>query len=196
MKKLFTFLIFTTLFALCDTYAEEPFTILKEKIDQVFNVLNDPAYSDETKKDEQREILWKTIENAFDFNVMSRLTLASNWKSFTAAQQDEFAGAFGRFLGNTYLDKIQSGFSGQQVEYVGEDILSDNKAVVMSNIIRNGVKTPMNYSMLNTGNTWKIYDVKIEGVSLLKNYRTQFSSILLKDKPEDLIEMLKEKIKK
>lgn len=196
MKKLFVFVIFTILFAVCNTYAGEPFTILKGKIDHVFSVLNDPAYSDGTKKDEQREILWKTIENAFDFNVMSRLTLANNWKSFTAEQQDEFARVFGRFLGNTYLDKIQSGFSGQQVEYDGEDILSEKKAVVMTNIIRNGVKTPMDYSMLNTGNTWKIYDVKIEGVSLLKNYRTQFRSILLKDKPEDLIEMLKEKIKK
>jgi phospholipid transport system substrate-binding protein len=196
MKRLFLFLIFTILFTVCNANAGEPLKILKEKIDQVFVILNDPVYSNGTKKDEQRETLWKTIENAFDFNVMSRLTLANNWKSFTPEQKDEFASVFGRFLGDTYLDKIQSGFSGQQVEYAGEDIISDTKAVVMTNIIRNGVKTPMDYSMLNNGKTWKIYDVKIEGVSLLKNYRTQFRSILIRDKPAELIEMLKKKIKK
>ena len=112
MKRLFLFFFtLTILVTACDTYAGEPFNILKEKIDQVFSILNDPVYSDETKKDEQREILWKTIENAFDFNVMSRLTLANYWKSFSSEQQDEFSRVFGRFLSNTYLDKIQSGLS-------------------------------------------------------------------------------------
>ena len=196
MKKLFFLYIITILFSTSGSHAAEPFTILKGEIDQVFSILNDPVYSDESKKDEQHDKLWKLIENAFDFNAMSRLTLANNWKSFSLEQQDEFSRVFGRFLSNTYLDKIQSGFSGEQVEYVGEDTLSEKKAVVMTNVIRSGVKTPMNYSMLKTGSTWKIYDVKIEGVSLLKNYRTQFRSILLKDKPAELIEMLKEKINK
>ena len=65
----------------------------------------------------------------------------------------------------------------------------------MTNLIRKGVKTPIYYSLQKLGTTWKIYDVKIEGVSLLKNYRTQFSEILLKDRPEGLITMLKEKLK-
>lgn len=196
MNKLFLLFSITLLINAYNVHAAEPFIILKGEMEQVFSILNDPMYSNETKKDEQSDKLWKLIENAFDFNVMSRLTLANNWKSFSSEQQDEFARVFGKFLGNTYLDKIQSDFSDEQVEYVGEDILTDTKAVVMTNIIRNGIKTPINYSMLNTGTTWKIYDVKIEGVSLLKNYRTQFTSILLKEKPAELIEMLKNKINK
>jgi phospholipid transport system substrate-binding protein len=194
MKRLILLIVIVIIPCMYNVYASEPFTILKYKIDKVFTILNDPIYSDETKKAEQHKNLWNIVEDAFDFKAISRLTIANNWQDFSSEQQDEFARVFGRFLGNNYLDKIQSGFSNEKVEYVGEDLLSDSKAVVMTNITRNGVKTPINYSMLKTGDLWKIYDVKIEGVSLLKNYRTQFKSILMKEKPEGLIGMLKEKI--
>jgi len=194
MKKLFLLLIIIYMTFTYNIYASEPFTILKEKIDKVISILNDPVYSDETKKDEQYEKLWNVVEDAFDFNSMSRLALGNNWRNFSSEQQNEFSKVFRKYMGNYYLDKIQSGFSDEKVEYVDEELLSDKKAVVMTNIIRNGVKTPINYSMLKTGDLWKIYDVKIEGVSLLKNYRTQFRSLLMKEKPEELIKMLKEKI--
>lgn len=196
MKKVKSILcIFILMTCIVSVYASEPFDILKEKIDKVFVVLNDQTYSDPAKKTEQHEILWGIIQEAFDFNGMARLTLAKNWQAFTPEQQIEFAHLFGQFLGNTYLDKIQSEFSDEHVEYTGEEPLSDTKALVMTNLIRKGVKTPIYYSLQKKGTTWKIYDVKIEGVSLLKNYRTQFSEILLKEKPEGLIAMLKEKLK-
>ena len=196
MKKVkFIIFIFIVLACIVSTYASEPFDILKEKIDRVFSVLNDKAYSDPSKKTEQHDILWGIIDEAFDFNGMARLTLAKNWQAFTPEQQDDFSQVFGQFLGNTYLNKIQSTFSDEKVEYTGEELLTDTKAVVMTNLIRKGVKTPIYYSLQKNGALWKIYDVKIEGVSLLKNYRTQFSSILLKERPEGLITMLKEKLK-
>lgn len=196
MKKAILILCFSILMGCIDSVnASEPFNILKEKIDGVFNVLNDKAYSDPAKKTEQHDILWGIIEEAFDFNGMARLTLARNWQAFTPEQKNEFAQLFGQFLGNTYLDKIQSVFSDEYVEYTGEEVLSDTKAVVMTNLVRKGVKTPIHYSLQKSGATWRIYDVKIEGVSLLKNYRTQFSEILLKEKPEGLITILREKLK-
>jgi phospholipid transport system substrate-binding protein len=137
------------------THASAPFDTLKEKIDRVFVVLNDPVYSDQAKKGEQHDILWGIIEEAFDFNGMARLTLARNWQAFTPAQQEEFAGLFGKFLGNTYLEKIQSGFSGEKVEYTGEELLSDTKAVVMTNLLHNGVKTPVHYSLQKKGDSWR-----------------------------------------
>jgi phospholipid transport system substrate-binding protein len=196
MKKLnIIFCIFILLTCIYSAHASVPFDILKEKIDRVFSILNDPAYSDQSKKTEQHDILWSIIKEAFDFDGMARLTLARNWQAFTPAQQEEFAGLFGKFLGNTYLEKIQSGFSDEKVEYTGEELISDTKAVVMTNLLRKGVKTPVHYSLQKKGESWRIYDVKIEGVSLLKNYRTQFSIILLKERPEGLIAMLKEKLK-
>lgn len=194
MKKLFFLLLILFLTNITNVHASEPLTFLKGNIDRVFNILSDPQYSGDSKKDEQHNNLWNIMNNVFDFKVMSRLTLANNWKSFTSEQQREFAEVFGEFLGNTYLDKMQSGFSGEQVEYIGEDFLSDRKAVVMTNILRNNIKTPINYSMVKTGTSWKIYDIKIEGISLLKNYRSQFRGILIKDKPEELIKRLKKKL--
>jgi phospholipid transport system substrate-binding protein len=196
MKKLHLIICtFILIAASVNAHASESFDTLKEKIDRVFSVLKDPAYSDPSKKTEQHDVLRGIIDEAFDFNGMARLTLAKNWKAFTPGQQDEFSKVFGQFLGNTYLDKIQSEFSDEKVEYTGEELLSDTKAVVMTNLIRKSVKTPIYYSLQKNGATWKIYDVKIEGVSLLKNYRTQFSDILLKERPEGLITMLKEKLK-
>jgi phospholipid transport system substrate-binding protein len=196
MKKIkLIFSIFILLTCSISTYASEPFNVLKDKIDKVFNVLNDPAYSDASKKGKQHDVLWVIIDEAFDFKSMAKLTLANNWKAFTPEQQDEFSLVFGHFLGNTYLDKIQSTFTDEKVEYTGEELLTDSKAVIMTNLIRKGVKTPIYYNLQKKDATWKIYDVKIEGVSLLKNYRTQFSSLLLKEKPEGLIAMLKEKLK-
>ena len=74
-------------------------------------------------------------------------------------------------------------------------MVNNNRAVVMTNIIKNNIKTPVSYSMINQDSSWKIYDVKIEGGSLLKNYRTQFRSILLKDTPDKLINDLRNKLK-
>lgn len=194
MKKLLLVLIFVLTAGLSNVYADEPLTVLKGEIDKVFNILNDETYKDESNKEEQHNRLWNIIKGIFDFKIMSRYTLARNWRDFTPEEQQEFAEVFGRFLGNNYLNKIQSGFSGQEVEYLGDEMVSDGKAVVKTNIIKNNVKTPVNYNMRLNNNTWKIYDVKIEGVSLLKNYRSQFGSILLKDKPGQLIESIKAKI--
>jgi len=195
MKKLFLLLLITMMFGVSNSYGAEPLIILKGEIDRVFSILNDTKYEDETKKEEQYNNLWEIIDGIFNFKIMSRFTLANNWRNFSPEQQKEFEEVFGRFLGNNYLDKIQSGFSGEKVEYVGEDMINDKKAVVMTNIMKNNVKTPVNYGMIRQGSSRKIYDVKIEGVSLLKNYRSQFRGILMKKKPDQLIDSLKNKLK-
>ena len=193
MKKTLLFLILF-LAGTTSLYASQPLPALKGEIDKVVDILTDPQYTDEAKKSEQYDKLWNVMANVFDFKTMSRLTLGKNWKDFSSEQKSEFSDIFAKFLGKIYLDKLQSGFSGEKVNYKGEDIITSKKAEVMTTIIRNGVETPVNYMMVKAGDTWKIYDVKIEGVSLLKNYRTQFTSILMKDKPQDLIEILKKKI--
>lgn len=195
MKKTLFFLILTIMVGnFCNAQASEPLTILKGEIDKVFSILNDPKYDDNSMKEQQYNDLWEIIDGIFNFNAISRLTLANNWRTFSPQQQKDFAEVFGKFLGNNYLNKIQEGFSGQQVEFISEEMVRKNRAVVMTNIIKNDIKTPVDYSMINQDNNWKIYDIKIEGVSLLKNYRTQFRSILLKDKPEKLIDDLRNKL--
>ena len=85
--------------------------------------------------------------------------------------------------------------SSQQIVYLGQDFHADNYAEVKTQIVRATVQIPVNYRMLKDGEGhWRVYDVIVEGVSLVKNYRTQFASILSKDKPAQLIQRLNDKL--
>lgn len=194
MKKIIPLILSLSLLFITNAYGEEPLDVLKSAVDQVISILEDPTYKG--KSELQHEALWDIISKIFDFNMISRRTLANNWKSFTPQEQNEFSGVFGRFLGDNYLNKIQSEFSGEKVEYLGQEMITGKKAVVMTNILRKSVKTPIDYGMFLRDGKWKIYDVKVEGVSLMKNYRSQFNDILIKETPQQLIERLKEKVNK
>lgn len=192
MKKILPLILIVLFLFTGLAYSEEPLAELKVSVDRVINILADPVYKDDQKS--QREAIWKIINDIFDFKMMSRMTVAKNWKAFTPQEQDEFAQVFGRFLGDSYLNKIQAEFSGEKVEYLEQEMLSDQRAVVMTSILRKDVKVPMDYGMILRDNKWKVYDVKIEGVSLMKNYRSQFNDILIKETPRQLIERLRLKI--
>jgi phospholipid transport system substrate-binding protein len=177
-----------------NAYSAQPIDILKNAIDQVIFILEDPAYEDNSLKTAQKEKLWNIIREIFDFEEMSKRTLARNWKDFSPQQQTDFIEVFGEFLSNNYLKKIQSEFKGEKVVYLDYKMTGDDKAVIETKILRETVEIPVNYSMFVRGDTWRIYDVNIEGVSLMNNYRVQFNSILLKESPARLIETLRKKL--
>ncbi|MFC1890901.1 phospholipid-binding protein MlaC [Thermodesulfobacteriota bacterium] len=193
MKRIILILLFACIFLPINAYSAQPNDILQTAIDQVIFILEDPAYQDESRKTVQKEKLWKIIGEIFDFEEMSKRTLARNWKGFSPPQQKEFTEVFGNFLTANYLKKIQSGFKGEKVVYLDYEKINETKAFVETKIIRESVEIPVNYSMLVSNNSWRIYDVKIEGVSLMKNYRVQFNSILRKESPDQLIETLRNK---
>ena len=194
MKKIIPVMFFIFLAFPSQPKAAQPLEVLKSAMDEVIVILEDSKYQDESMKEAQQEEIWENIRKIFDFNEMARRTLANNWRNFTSQQQQEFSDVFSRFLGENYLERIQSEFQGEKVSYLGEDMTTDTRAVVMTKVIRGSVETPIDYSMMLRNGTWKVYDVKVEGVSLMKNYRSQFSSILLKESPDQLIERLKDKI--
>lgn len=179
------------------TAAASPTDVLQGPLDQAELVLKDPKYQsdDPGLRAEQRDRIWDIVGALFDFTEVSRRALARNWKSFSADQQKEFADVFGKMLGNIYVERVQSGFSGQKMEFADE-ILHDSKplAIVKTFIISDQNKMPVDYSLKKKDDRWWVYDVKVEGVSLVKNYRTQFNDILRKEKPAQLIERLKEKV--
>jgi phospholipid transport system substrate-binding protein len=178
----------------CSASGIEPLDALKVPVDQVLGILNDPQYQDAALKDAQREKIWETIGQVFDFEIMGKLALARNWKKFSVQQRKEFSGLFAELLESTYVDKIQGGYEEEKVLYLGQQMVSDSKARVTTKILRSSMDIPIVYSMLKRSDFWKVYDVRIEGVSLIKNYRTQFSHILAKGSPAQLIERLKHKI--
>jgi len=177
--------------------AAEPTDVLKAPMDEALALLRDPQYKvdDPAKKAIQREKFWSLVAPVFDFDELSKRTLARNWADFSDAQQAEFAQVFSELLGNIYVDRIQGGYSDETIEF-GDQILHDSRplAVVKTFIVSARNRIPVDYSLIQKGDTWRVYDVKVEGVSLVKNYRSQFKEILSKESPSELIERLKQKV--
>ncbi len=117
-----------------------------------------------------------------------------NWKTINAKEQEHFVFLFAKLLENTYYDRINS-YSNEEVVFK-EQQKKEDKAVVSSVVIRNNVETPVVYKLRSKNDKWLVYDVIIEGVSLVRNYRTQFDSIIEKEKYSGLVKRLEEKIEK
>ena len=191
------FFVLVFLMTALGTALASPTATIKGPLDQAVSILKDPRYQsdDPGLKKEQRDKIWGVVESTFDFTEVSRRALARNWKSFSTEEQQEFAEVFAKMLGNIYVERIQSGFADQKIEFADE-ILHDTKplAIVKTFIVTDKNKIPVDYSLKKKSDQWRVYDVKVEGVSLIKNYRTQFNDILRKEKPAQLIERLKTKV--
>lgn len=175
--------------------AAEPLDVIKNAVERMIDVLNDPAYQPAAKKEAQRTEMWKIVAGIFDFQEISQRTLARNWRLFSAEQQKEFVHVFSRFLGGIYLDRIQEKYERQKVSFTEQRMTADDKAVVATRIRReDNTDIPVNYSMIQGETGWRVYDVTIEGVSLVQNYRSQFNEFLLNKTPAQLLDRLKKKI--
>jgi len=172
----------------------KPLEELRPPFDKVIAILNDPKYkTDEALKSEQRDQIWKAVDVIFDFEEVSKRALARNWRKFSDSEKKKFTDVFGTFLGNTYMDKIQGEYHNEKIVYGDEKIVDNKWALVRTKIKREALEIPVDYKMKFIDGHWKVYDVMVEGVSLIKNYRTQFNSILKKQTPAQLIERLEKK---
>jgi len=197
-SELKRYLIFLMFFLTLGIYgaalAAQPIDAIRAPMNKIIEILKDPQYQSASQKANQRQKIWLIINIFFDFEEISRRTLARFWNDFTHEQQQEFVKTFSEFLANIYLKRIQSAYKNETVVFIGQDQLSDTKASVKTKVIRDGsIEIPVDYSLTQKDTAWKVYDVAIEGVSLVKNYRTQFRGILLKQEPVQLIETLKKK---
>jgi phospholipid transport system substrate-binding protein len=180
--------------ALC-VYAATALETIKAPIDQIVTILKDPQYRDDAKKDEQEAKLWPIIHQIFDFTEVSKRALARNWRKFTPEQRKAFTNAFTDLLGNSYLDKMQGGeYKNVSVVFFDEKKLSEVKSQVRSKIISRDQELPVSYNLKLKKTGWRIYDVKVEGVSLIKNYRLQFNRNLKTNSPDELIWQIEKKV--
>ncbi len=173
-------------------WAGEPGKLLMETIDKGFAILKDPSLKGEEKVQERRQMLWKGISPIFNFDEMSKRALGQHWKSRTPEEKKEFVELFTTIMKDAYIGKTDT-YSGEKVVIVSE--MQDKKyATVQTKIITNkGTEISVNYNMSNNPGGWKIYDVIIEGVSLVNNYRSQFNNILIKSSYKELVQKIKEK---
>jgi phospholipid transport system substrate-binding protein len=174
--------------------AVSPMEALKIPIENVLSLLKDPKYKDPDQRQPQRDKIFAITRKLFDYNEMSKRTLARNWKSFSPQEQLQFVDVFADHLSNSYMDKIQGEYKGETVVFLGQEMVADGKALVTTKVQRQSGDISVDYSMMLVDNQWRVYDVNIEGVSLIKNYRTQFDQILVKESPAQLIERLKKKV--
>jgi len=172
----------------------DPVVSVKDTVDQIIAVLQDEKLSGPDKKSVRRSLVVDIVEKRFDFREMSMRTLARHWRDRTPAEQDKFVQLFTKLLQNTYIAKIET-YSGEKVVFRKHAVQGD-KAIVYSDLVRNNIETPVNYKLKMRNDIWMVYDVEVEGVSLVNNYRTQFSSILEKEKFAGLISRIEEKVNK
>jgi len=176
-------------------YGRQPLETLKPPINNILMILKDPQYKDACKKNLQRDKIFEIVRGLFDFPTITKLALGKYRKSFTPEQLKDLTDVFTDLLGKTYINKMLSEFKNEEVLYIAEDMLTEKKAIVKTRVLREQGEMAVNYRMHLHGGVWSVYDVKAEGVSLVKNYRTQFSQILFKEKPEILIQKLQKKVK-
>lgn len=174
--------------------AAEPLETLKLPVEQIMNLLDDPQYEKGDPENRQRKEISRITRSIFDYTEMSKRALARHWPRFKPEERKEFRDVFADLLENTYYDKIHTAYNKERVEFLKQEMISETKARVETRIFRDDLDIPVNYSMKLDEGIWRVYDVNIEGVSLIKNYRSQFSKILTKKSPVYLIQQLKEKV--
>ena len=175
--------------------AGAPLDTVKGYSNEVLEVLRDPALKSEAAKKTKKDKLRVISEKMFDFTELSRRTLTNNWKKFSPDQQKEFVSLYTSLLGNTYSDKIFE-YSDEKIIFTKEVPLSEKTVEVQSTVLRKSAEVPIYYRVILKDGTWRVYDVVVEGVSLINNYRTQFKDILLNNPPESLLETLRKKVGK
>jgi phospholipid transport system substrate-binding protein len=172
--------------------AGAPTDQLRASVDTVLKTLSDPEMKKEAKTVERRRVIRTAAGEIFDFPEISRRSLAVHWQARTPAERQQFVALFGDMLEYSYISKIES-YSGEKIQYVGETI-DGNQAVVRTRIVsKQGTATPVDYRMLVQDGRWRAYDVSIEGISLVSNYRAQFNTIIQRSGYPDLVSKLKAK---
>ncbi len=167
---------------------------MKATIDEVLRVLKDKELKQPAKADERRQQLEKVVGDRFDYEEMSRRALGAPWNQLADKEKKEFVALFRTLLTNSYADKIET-YSGEGVQYINERTEKEY-AEVRTKVLTGKTEIPLDYRMLNKAGDWRVYDVILDGVSLVNNYRGQFSKILKSSNYADLVDQLRKKSEK
>jgi phospholipid transport system substrate-binding protein len=171
--------------------ADVPTQQLRGSIDKVLKLVGDQAGRRESPR-ERRAALRKIADEIFDWEETAKRSLGMHWRQRTPAEQEEFVRLFADLLERSYMTKIEL-YDGEKIGYAGDTIDGDQAIVRTKLVNRQGGEMAVNYKMVRRDERWKVYDVEIEGVSLVANYRTQFNSLLRRSTYPELVRALKAK---
>lgn len=176
-------------------FAGIPLETVKGHVDKVLDVLRDPSLKAESAKKAKKDRIRAISEKMFDFTELSKRTLAQNWSKFNPEQQKEFIELYTSLLEDAYANKIMA-YTDEKIAFSKEVALTEKTVEVRSTVLRKTGDIPIYYRVIMKDGSWRVYDVVIEGVSLINNYRSQFREILANKPPESLLETLRKKVGK
>ncbi len=158
-------------------WAGAPTDQIKGTIDQVIRTVEDPALKQPAMAEQRRAAIRKQAETLFDFTETAKRALGRHWPELSDVQQREFASLFTDLLERSYINRIEQ-YGGERIVYSGDSIEGDTATVQTKFITKQGTEIPVDYRLLRRGDRWLAYDVFVEGISLVSNYRTQFDRIM------------------
>jgi phospholipid transport system substrate-binding protein len=166
---------------------------LRGSVERVLKTLDDPALRGEGKVGERRVAVRKIANDIFDFGEIAKRSMARHWQPLSEAQRNEFVGLFADLLERSYISKIET-YGGEKIQYTAERADGEYATVSTKIVTKNGTEVPVDYRLIKrSGDRWLVYDVSIEGVSLVSNYRTQFNKIIQTSSYNELVSKLRNK---
>ena len=172
--------------------AGAPLEQLRTQIDRVLKILDDAEMKKDGRGKDRRAAVRKIADDIFDFQETAKRSLGRHWTTRSPSERDEFVKLFSDLLERSYISKIEL-YGGEKIAYLG-DTLDGDQALVRTRIVtKGGAEVPVEYRMLKKGERWLVYDVVIEGVSLVANYRTQFNKIIQTSSYAELVKKMKVK---
>jgi len=173
--------------------AGAPLEQLRLQVDRVLKVLDDPELKKESKAKDRRLAVRKIANDIFDFSETAKRSLGRHWAARTPAEREEFVQLFSDLLERSYLSKIEL-YGGEKIQYLSDSVDDGDQGKVQTKIVtKQGSEIPIEYRMHKKGEKWLVYDVIIEGVSLVANYRTQFNKIIQTSSFQELVKKMKSK---
>jgi phospholipid transport system substrate-binding protein len=172
--------------------AATPTETVKTTVDKVIQALNDPSLKGPAKEKERRARIRAAVLNVFDFNEMAKRSLGQYWKDRTESERAKFVELFSDLLERSYINRIES-YSGEKIVYEKETLEDDYAVVKTRFITKRREEIPVNYKLIKEDGNWGVYDLVIENVSLVNNYRTQFNKIIRTSSYQELVRKMQNK---
>ncbi|HET8529680.1 MAG TPA: ABC transporter substrate-binding protein [Methylomirabilota bacterium] len=170
--------------------AGAPTDQLKSSVEQIVKVLEDPALKADSRVKDRRAAIRKEAEVVFDFTETAKRALGRHWQGLSEKDRQEFTGLFTDLIERAYISKIER-YSGERIAYAGEAVDGGLATVRTRFVTKQGTEVPVDYRMQQRGDRWLVYDVSVEGVSLINNYRTQFDKIIQTSSYAELVRKMK-----